>query len=204
MRSSPSAADRARLVAAAGSGTASEVDRLLRRPQDPDLTEKEGQGPSPLVAASRHGHVDIVQLLLEAGARKEIPAIRTPICEAAAMGHLEVVRVLMEVRASLDNDSDGACLPGRATPLFLAAKAGHAPVVHELLKARANVGGFTLHEAVRGGHTTIVGELLESGAPAEPLLLAEAQVHGHNEIFQLLMERISSSGMGLGPGRASY
>ena len=48
---------------AAGSGLASTVEAILQRPQDPDL----GQ-PTPLLVACAHGHLEVVELLLEARA----------------------------------------------------------------------------------------------------------------------------------------
>ena len=51
---------------AARSGLTSVVETVLQRPQDPDLSD-----PAPLFEASKHGHLEVVCLLMEAKADKD-------------------------------------------------------------------------------------------------------------------------------------
>ena len=57
------------LVEAAGKGDRDEVDRLLRAGVSPDA---ESFGVTPLAAAATHGHVDVIQRLIAAGANVNV------------------------------------------------------------------------------------------------------------------------------------
>ena len=80
------------------------IDKLLRRPQDTN-------GPSLFVAAE-NGHLEVVRLLLEAGAdeNSERTDGATAMFLAAEEGHLEVVRSLLEAGA----DKESAKMNGTA------------------------------------------------------------------------------------------
>ena len=58
-----------KVVAAARNGTIVKVEQMLHKGCDPNLLDS--QGRSVLLCASSAGHVDIVSLLLEAGASKD-------------------------------------------------------------------------------------------------------------------------------------
>ena len=107
---------------------ASRVERLLQKPQHPS-------GRALLLAADE-GHLEVVRLLLEAGADKEAATIdgaTTALIVAAGSGHLEVVRLLLEAGA----DKDAATTDG-ATALLYATHNGHLEVVRLLLEAGAD------------------------------------------------------------------
>lgn len=59
---------------------------------------------NPIHLACRHGHIDIIQLLLEYGAHVDgVPQIhRTPLVTAAGNGNIEVVRLLLSAGAQVD------------------------------------------------------------------------------------------------------
>ena len=74
--------------------------RLQDRPEDLDIADNAGN--TPLQIASLEGHVEIVEILLDAGcdtACKNID-LDTPLIDAVENGHLEVVRLLL--KAGLD------------------------------------------------------------------------------------------------------
>ena len=82
------------------------------------------------------GHIEIVEILLRAGADKDKQDGfgSTPLHTAAFHGHKEVVELLL--RAGADKDKQD-CL--RRTPLHLAAESGHKEIVEILLRADANI-----------------------------------------------------------------
>ena len=127
-------------------------------------------GETPLHRACYNGHLDVVRVLLEAGA--DLHATdnggRTPLHRACDNGHLDVVRVLFEAGADLHATDDG----GR-TPLHLACDNGHFDVVRVLFEAGAdlhatdNCGRTPLHHACDDGQFDVVRFLLDAGALAD-------------------------------------
>ena len=75
--------------------------------------------------AALKGHLEVVRLLLEAGADKDSATTdgATALLEAAMAGHLEVVRLLLETGAYKDGATTHA-----AMVLFVAAKGGRFEV----------------------------------------------------------------------------
>ncbi|KDN60673.1 hypothetical protein CSUB01_04081 [Colletotrichum sublineola] len=138
----------------------------------------------PMHAASRHGHLEVVRLLLENGVSASIPDDynRTPIYQASQHGHLEVVKLLLESGAI-------ARAPNKEgwTPVYQASRNGHIDVVKLLLENGATAtdmtykGGWTpIHAASNNGHTEIVKLLLENGANASTV----ANVNGHTPMYE--------------------
>ncbi|CAE7566545.1 mask, partial [Symbiodinium pilosum] len=81
------------------------------------------------------GDLNIVRLLLEAGANKNAtdPENRTALMLAAETGHLEITRLLLE--AGADKDLKTALC---TTALMVAAQKGHVEIARLLLDAGAN------------------------------------------------------------------
>jgi ankyrin repeat protein len=86
-----------RLLEAVLRGDAAAASAFLRGGADPNAADREGT--TPLYQASVHGAVDLVRLLLAAGAAPDVESGRgqegTPLCAAAAWGHTDVVRELL-------------------------------------------------------------------------------------------------------------
>ena len=128
-----------------------QIERLLQKPMDPN-----GHG---FVLAASLGHLEVVRLLLEAGADKHAVDTEgdTALSAAAQEGHLEVVRMLLEAGA----DKEAALTDG-ATALHFAAQDGHFEVVRLLLEAGADKdaatfhGSRALHLAAQNGSRAIV------------------------------------------------
>ena len=82
-----------------------------------------------LSLAPQNGDLDVVRLLLEAGAQKDIVMQdgATALHLAAQNGHLDVVRLLLEAGAHKDT-----VMQDGATALHLAAQNGHSDVVRLL------------------------------------------------------------------------
>eukprot|EP00439_Symbiodinium_sp_Y106_P050617 s481_g6.t1 len=181
-----------KFVEVAAKGQVDEVERMLQLPQNPDKVEKSGVA-TPLLEACRLGHVDMVRLLLEAGANKNLGLVNgTPLALASRQGHQEVVRVLLKASAWVDEASAGY------PPLFLAAAANQAPVVRQLLKARADkdlrtANGNALGAASSMGHADVVRALIDAGA-VKPKGLTDTNMlfvvafKGHLDVMRILIE----------------
>ena len=96
------------LLHAAGEGAAPEVERILRLPLHPNCRQLP-RGDTPLILASRGGHLEVVRLLCEAGADKE-DADRigdTALMVASQEDNLEVAQLLCDAGADKDKmDTD--------------------------------------------------------------------------------------------------
>ena len=126
-----------------------QVEEILQRPQDPDLTaSEEGENPLmlPIVFAASLGHTEIVRLLAEAradinelgghGHPDHYQESATALIKACEHGHLETSRVLLELGACVD-EYEGA---ERATALIRAAEPGacqHCTSASSRLKHRS-------------------------------------------------------------------
>src|ERR1700733_3963544 len=129
---------------------------------------------SSLPKAAANGHVAVVKLLLEKGAKLEAKDERnglTPLLWAAANGHEAVVKLLLEKGAELETKSDK---DNGQTPLFYAAANGREAVVKLLLEKGAKLeakdkdnGQTPLFHAAANGHVVVVKLLVEKGAELE-------------------------------------
>ena len=94
---------------------------------------------TPLHVASRRGHADVTQLLLENDADLKAKAQkgfykRTPLLLASGEGHVEVARVLLEHGSDTETRDDNDW-----SPLELASDGGHVEVTRVLLEHGADV-----------------------------------------------------------------
>ncbi|MGC4770462.1 ankyrin repeat domain-containing protein [Micromonospora sp. DT44] len=109
---------------------------LLRVGADPNAADREGT--TPLYQASVHGAVDLVRLLLAAGATPDTESGHgqegTPLCAAAAWGYTDVVQEL------LAHDADPNLREDRGTgysPLDWALRGDHSRTAELLVTAGA-------------------------------------------------------------------
>ena len=107
------------------------VTKFLQNPVDPNWRGAGTVSP-PVFVVNFKGHLEVVQLLLEAGADKNAVSANgaTAMMSAAQHGHLEVVRVLLGAGAEKN-----AATANRVTALMVAALDGHLEVVQLLLEA---------------------------------------------------------------------
>lgn len=149
------------LYLAADNGLVDMVKVLLTVPGiDKDVQYEYNQ--TPLHAAARNGHTEVVRLLVDAGAdvttRDENN--RTPLHLAAWNGRTDVVTILLAAGAEVDA-LDG----NNTTPLYLATAHSQVAVVKVLLAAHANPNlEAPLYAAALHGNVDMVRELLASGA----------------------------------------
>lgn len=102
------------------------VKELLEAGAYPEL----GNWTTPLEAAAIEGYIEIVELLLNAGAdvNLRVEDGNTALMSAAALGHFEVVKRLVETGA----DVDARTRSGGDTPLSLALNNARQDVVKYL------------------------------------------------------------------------
>ncbi|CAE7763969.1 kidins220b [Symbiodinium sp. CCMP2456] len=224
----PSDSHMEQLIFAAKHGFVSEVEELLLLPMDPDavpsfpagddrvqhmrtlrLFEPEFSESTALILAAGMNHPEVVQLLLEAGAKVNCanPCGWTALLSASKGSGAQVVQLLLEAGADVnhvicpfwgveDNEFNGC------TALMLAAESGRAQVVQLLLEARAHMnsanklGSTALMEATRNGQALIVQMLLEAGARVNSadghgstaLKKAKGTRRNQDQILQTLLE----------------
>ena len=172
------------------------LEQLLQRPRNPN--EANNDGKTPLFYAAEQRHIQLVELLLEAGAKTDEPEFArgwTPLLTAAQNSRLDIVQFLVEVGAAKNHtDNDGA------TPLLLAAWNGHLDIVRFLVETgaakdqAANNGATPLLVAAGNGHLDIVRFLVEVGAAkdqaanngATPLMFAAR--NGDLDMVRFLVE----------------
>lgn len=133
------------VIDAAESAAVAKLEQLLAKFEaigDPKLTRKMiGHG---LAAAARHGHMAIVQRLLQHPSARAVEGdgYCNALCKAASGGHAEVVAFLL---LSLPHADPGAC--GSAA-LVEAAAAGHLQAVQQLLSDGRVNPAVGLHKQV--------------------------------------------------------
>ena len=126
------------------------VEEILHRPQHPDQISI-ADPTSPLLHAAANGHVEVVRVLLEAGASpnmvSESPVHEesmTPLGMVVILGLVDVARLLLESRANTEQvfASDSYYVRGEYRQsigcLHAAAQGGCVPLVELLLEARAD------------------------------------------------------------------
>ena len=157
------------LVDAVRQGDVDEVRSLLNDGADPN--EAQGDGLTALHVAAQEGHVEIVRLLLDAGATVDAKSRigdYTPLHLANQGAHTSVARALVEAGA----DVSAPTSTSGVTALHLAAQVvGGQGAVKMLLESGAPVdateaqaGQTPLMFAAAAGRTAAVRELLRHGA----------------------------------------
>ena len=155
------------LTIAAGFGHTETVRYLVGLPQV-DLSHKDKEGYTPLLAAVETAGADVAQLLIDAGADIEVKHIdgRSPLLAASHFGNLRVVEVLLKAGADVcvtDNKGE--------TCLTRAAANGHTETVRTLLcmpgvdvNKSNNRGKTSLHHSAAKKHSDVVQLLIDAGA----------------------------------------
>ncbi|MDP1682648.1 MAG: ankyrin repeat domain-containing protein [Burkholderiales bacterium] len=116
------------LIDAVARNDVAAVDALLK--EEVNVNARDEWGVRPLIHAARNGAVEMVRVLLDAGAAPDVKGGGfTPLAAAALNGHTQVVTLLLKAGAMVDMKSDNGC-----TPLMNAVLMNHARVVAEILK----------------------------------------------------------------------
>ena len=183
------------LIAAAGHGLSDRVRGLLARgvnPEGREITHPIYRGRSPVQEAALNGHMDIVSLLVEAGASWERDEVDELIATAMAGDRAGVERLL---RA--DPGLRERAMERRPGQLVRAAEQNSLDAVALLIELGFDVNARSrtapLHEAARRGNLPVIRLLLDHGAdPAirdtgyDATPAGWAEHHGRHEAQQLL------------------
>ena len=154
------------VIAASSRGDANALRRVLQG--DPRLSRAQYWYTQPLHFAVRDGHLEAVQVLLEAGADPEWNGLYdgSLIEMALERGHTHVARLLEEARQRA-----GRVAPGEDLPIHQAAQSDDVIGVRRmleddpsLLERGDRIGGSPLHRAVIGSARRAIGLLLDRGA----------------------------------------
>mmetsp|Transcript_11420 Transcript_11420/g.21584 ORF Transcript_11420/g.21584 Transcript_11420/m.21584 type:complete len:228 (-) Transcript_11420:27-710(-) len=122
------------LMEAVKLGDELQVRRALDKGIDPNVEELIGrndfQAFTPLYVAALEGRLDLVKLLLDAGADKDLGGFSTPLVVASQRGHLDVVHYLIQAGADTRKAAEFGF-----TPIHSASMGKQTPVMQYLLKA---------------------------------------------------------------------
>jgi hypothetical protein len=161
------------------------VAKLLA--SDPNLANCMLYGMAALDVACAQRQIEIVKLLLDAGADPNLARVAgngdAALHTAAASGDVECIRLLLAHGATVDLAN-----PVGATPLMRAAQAGKLAAVEALLTAGANaretngMGDGVLRFVVDGAHEP------DSPAVAQALLAAGAEISAMHEHYRDALE----------------
>jgi hypothetical protein len=133
-----------------GSLTRSQLERYLKTNPPSSLNKVRGKIElTPLCAACRGGHLDVVKLLLFYGADPNVPSIyeRTPLfwitdhrCTAPSVTRCAIIRELVSGKGGLKADLDKPCDDGKNTALMnTIIQLKDMDVIEQLVESGASV-----------------------------------------------------------------
>lgn len=178
------------LILAAMTGAVPIVQILLE--EEIDLEAQDHECQTALLRAASGGHMSVVKMLVERGAKLEVNNIVLGHCAAlgaASREHMSIVKMSTKLggKSEVDNDILGHC-----AALEAAAASGFLEVTTYLLDAgallehKSYIGSTALLAASAAGHSTIVEFLLARGADinttnteGETPLLATVKAQSH-------------------------
>jgi len=161
-----------------------------------DANSRNGLEMTPLDIAAASHQADVMQLLLDAGAKTDAESpYGTPLTFAAITGNYEGAKLLLDRGANVNT----ARVDGK-TVLMMASTAGNPVLVAELLKHQASVNAKSysdataLNYAARAGNVEVGRMLLHAGAIVDnrdaegqtPLM--GAAMAGHAEFVKILLQ----------------
>ncbi len=153
---------------------------------------------APLTIAAERGYVEIVRMLIDAGANVNFENDNiTALMSAVKNNHVKIVRMLIGAEANVNTDGD--------TALIIAVEGNHVEIVRMLIDAGVDVDHqdyteFTaLMAAARAGKEKIVRMLIDAGADLEIVdnenetALMIADNYGNVAVAQMLTTALNIS-----------
>jgi len=154
------------LIAAVCEGSILKVQSLLG--QHADIHARNGEmRETPLHLASKHGHHQCIELLLDrhANINARCWISCTPLHLASRYGHRQCIELLLDRHANINDRSDSSI-----TPLHLASMSGHHQCIELLLDRHADINArcwnseTPLHDASFFGQLQCAELLIDHGA----------------------------------------
>jgi hypothetical protein len=180
--------DDATFTSAVQNGNVEAVKLFLKAGMPPVI-----YGKSALWTAVEFGHVEVAQVLIDAGLSvNETGDYGETMMMKAINGKLAMVETLIKAGADVNKPNDY-----KIAPLAAAAEQGKTDVVQALLKAGANVkarntyGGTALQVAVLRGYKDLVKILIDAGADVardRKELIEIAKQQSHSDIEKMIRE----------------
>lgn len=188
------------LQLAVQTGNTNIVTAILAKGSDARIEVPKGN--HPLTIAASKGGIEMVRILLKAGAPVNVQGRRrrrrshvidedaSPIHAASVAGHFDIVSILLCSGADIERTVDGS-----GTPLTAAASRGNIRVVMNLISAGARIdASAALGEAVRHNHFKVVKLLLESGAMAKGVITLACRLRNLDIVECLVEHALESHG----------
>lgn len=166
---------------------------------DADLNQTTSNGTTALIAASENGHLGIVTLLIDKGARIDLARHSdglTALMSASQSGNVDIVKLLLDA----GNDINSYTKDFGKNALMIACFHGNTDVVEYLVERGAKInyasaydGRTALIEASCNGHKDIVEILFGKGAKLNMrtktghTAVYYAEKHGHKPTYDLLI-----------------
>ncbi|KAF3057647.1 Ankyrin-3 [Trichoderma lentiforme] len=177
------------------------IVQLIASRENADLEVEDEDSFTPLHLAAQSGHLGILKLLIDRGAKINVCGGKglTPLHLAAEKGHVALAKFLIHNGAEIDCLSDV-----NAQPLHLAAEAGHVALVKVLLEHNADVESKTgidqtpLIFASAAGNLETVRCLVSHGAMPDQkdsnghTALSVAARWGYRQIIDILLNAVAS------------
>ena len=200
--------DETRMLAdAARSGDAQQVEEFLQKPLHPDgvwhglrrsmkrrriLQARARESEPPIYWACKNRNIEVVRLLLEAGAATDIAIADfedSPLLATALRdGDLDFAGLLVQAGANV-NKAIHVETAGESTPLELSAANGNIELMRMLLRHGADAAHDhgALTRASDGGHVDAVRLLVRAGASINRALELSS-ANGHVELVRLFLD----------------